>query len=82
MASLLRAYKYVHNPQCSGLGLTSLYSAALIRRPLITQCATAAVLFGTGDVIAQQLVEKKGDKHDVGVCARVFSHSINLVVLV
>ena len=42
-----------------------LHSAALIRRPLLTQCATAAVLFGTGDVIAQRLVEGRGYRHDV-----------------
>jgi hypothetical protein len=32
---------------------------------MLTQCATAAVLFGTGDVVAQQIVEKKGKEHDV-----------------
>lgn len=48
------------------LVLIYLISAVLIRRPLLTQCATAAVLFGTGDVIAQQLVEKKGgSQHEV-----------------
>jgi len=39
------------------------YNAALLRRPMITQCATAAFLFGAGDVIAQQAIEKR-DKHD------------------
>ncbi|THU87582.1 hypothetical protein K435DRAFT_804193 [Dendrothele bispora CBS 962.96] len=34
--------------------------AALICRPMFTPCATAAFLFGAGDVIAQQGVEKKG----------------------
>ncbi|KXN90232.1 Protein SYM1 [Leucoagaricus sp. SymC.cos] len=47
------------------------YNAALIRRPLLTQCVTAAVLFGTGDVIAQQLVEKKGGQHDLHRTARL-----------
>jgi len=32
---------------------------------------TSAVLFATGDVIAQQLIEKKGDKHDFGRTARI-----------
>ena len=32
---------------------------------MMTQCITAAVLFGAGDVIAQQAVEGKGREHDV-----------------
>jgi hypothetical protein len=33
---------------------------------MMAQCGTAAVLFGTGDLIAQQAVEKKGlEGHDV-----------------
>jgi hypothetical protein len=33
---------------------------------MIAQCGTSAVLFGTGDMIAQQAIEKKGLKnHDV-----------------
>lgn len=33
---------------------------------MMVQCVTAAGLFGAGDVIAQQLVEKKGLRgHDV-----------------
>ncbi|PPQ81756.1 hypothetical protein CVT25_013617 [Psilocybe cyanescens] len=39
-------------------------SAALIRRPMLTQCLTAGVLFGAGDLIAQQAVEGKGRNHD------------------
>lgn len=31
----------------------------------MTQCATAALLFGAGDVIAQQAVDRKGLDHDV-----------------
>jgi hypothetical protein len=46
--------------------LAILNSAAPIRRPMVTQCGTAAVLFGTGDMIAQQAIEKKRLKgHDV-----------------
>ncbi|KAF8879119.1 hypothetical protein BD779DRAFT_1612935 [Infundibulicybe gibba] len=47
------------------------YNAALIRRPMLASCATAAVLFGTGDVIAQQVVEKKGKNHDYVRTARL-----------
>ena len=32
---------------------------------MVTQCATSLVLFGTGDVLAQQAFEKKGSNHDV-----------------
>jgi hypothetical protein len=40
-------------------------SVLLLRRPMITQCITAAVLFGAGDIVAQQAVEGKGKNHDV-----------------
>ena len=40
-------------------------SALLLRRPMSTQCVTAAVLFGAGDIIAQQAIEKRGAEHDV-----------------
>ncbi|KAF8809230.1 hypothetical protein BYT27DRAFT_7187927 [Phlegmacium glaucopus] len=40
------------------------YNASLLRRPMITQCITAAVLFSAADVIAQQAIEGKGRKHD------------------
>jgi protein Mpv17 len=35
----------------------------LATRPLLTQSVTTAVLFATGDAMAQQLVEKKGLKN-------------------
>lgn len=35
----------------------------LATRPLLTQSITTAVLFATGDTLAQQLVEKKGWKN-------------------
>ncbi|TFY57474.1 hypothetical protein EVG20_g8532 [Dentipellis fragilis] len=47
------------------------YSQALIRRPYITQSATAFCLFGGGDVIAQQIIEKKGKNHDLARTARL-----------
>ncbi|KAF9261715.1 hypothetical protein L218DRAFT_961199 [Marasmius fiardii PR-910] len=40
------------------------YNAALIKRPMMTQCATAGFLFGAGDIVAQQAVEGKGKDHD------------------
>lgn len=42
-------------------------SAALIRRPMAAQCGTAAFLFGAGDIIAQQAIEKKGRSHDASL---------------
>ncbi|KAL8280913.1 hypothetical protein RQP46_006592 [Phenoliferia psychrophenolica] len=47
------------------------YNASLIRRPVATQSATAAVLFGAGDVLAQQGVEKRGRDHDFVRTARL-----------
>ncbi|KAF7353645.1 hypothetical protein MVEN_01049200 [Mycena venus] len=47
------------------------YNALLIRRPMLTQCGTAAVLFGAGDIIAQQAVERKGKGHDFARTARL-----------
>ncbi|KAH7001684.1 putative integral membrane protein, Mpv17/PMP22 family [Ilyonectria destructans] len=42
------------------------YSAKLAARPLLTQSVTTAVLFATGDITAQQLVQKRGlEKHDM-----------------
>ncbi|KAF2128218.1 hypothetical protein P153DRAFT_424112 [Dothidotthia symphoricarpi CBS 119687] len=42
------------------------YQAKLKTAPLLTQSITTAVLFATGDVMAQQGVEKRGvDKHDL-----------------
>ncbi|KAF7553613.1 hypothetical protein G7Z17_g3516 [Cylindrodendrum hubeiense] len=42
------------------------YSARLAARPLLTQSVTTAVLFATGDITAQQLVQKRGfENHDL-----------------
>jgi protein Mpv17 len=38
---------------------------------MLVQCITAAVMFGAGDVIAQQAVEGKGKKHDVSIIIHV-----------
>ncbi|KAI8244451.1 Protein sym-1 [Colletotrichum sp. SAR 10_96] len=41
------------------------YQARLAARPLLTQSITTAILFATGDLTAQQLVEKRGlEKHE------------------
>ncbi|GKT41671.1 protein sym-1 [Colletotrichum spaethianum] len=49
------------------------YQARLAARPLLTQSITTAVLFATGDITAQQLVDKRGlEKHDLGRTARMF----------
>jgi|SRR4051812_2532348 hypothetical protein len=51
------AFRLTRNPR---------YNARLAARPLLTQSVTTAVLFATGDITAQQLVEKKGIKgHDL-----------------
>ncbi|MCJ1285974.1 Protein required for ethanol metabolism [Xylographa opegraphella] len=48
------------------------YQARLASRPLVTQSITTAVLFATGDVLAQQIVEDVGsDKHDLARTGRM-----------
>ncbi|KAF8647545.1 hypothetical protein AX16_006634 [Volvariella volvacea WC 439] len=47
------------------------YNAALLKRPMLAQSVTAMALFGLGDVIAQQAVEKKGKNHDFMRTARL-----------
>ncbi|KAK3329494.1 hypothetical protein B0H66DRAFT_27380 [Apodospora peruviana] len=48
------------------------YQAKLLSRPILTQAVTTAILFGVGDVAAQQLVEKKGvDKHELARTGRM-----------
>ncbi|KAL1746457.1 hypothetical protein HDZ31DRAFT_62128 [Schizophyllum fasciatum] len=47
------------------------YNAALLKRPMLTQCLTAAVLFSGGDVLAQQFVERRGSLHDYTRTARL-----------
>lgn len=49
-----------------------MYNQSLIRKPYITQSFTAAVLFGAGDILAQQGVEKRGlTNHDLLRTARL-----------
>ncbi|KAK1598346.1 Mpv17/PMP22 family protein [Colletotrichum navitas] len=48
------------------------YRARLAARPLLTQSITTGVLFATGDITAQQLVDKRGlEKHDLSRTARM-----------
>lgn len=48
------------------------YQARLAARPLLTQAITTSILFGVGDITAQQLVEKKGvEKHDLARTGRM-----------
>ncbi|KAI9633587.1 uncharacterized protein MKK02DRAFT_38245 [Dioszegia hungarica] len=52
-------------------GIFKAYTSLLARRPLAANVGTAAVLFATGDVIAQQLVEKRGSNHDLARTGRI-----------
>ncbi|KAI5791954.1 hypothetical protein EDC01DRAFT_103259 [Geopyxis carbonaria] len=43
------------------------YRASLVKKPLLTQCVVTAILFGSGDAIAQHAVERRGIRnHDFG----------------
>jgi hypothetical protein len=79
MASFIRAYKYALSP-CYYSTENSPRSTALLRRPMLTQCATAAVLFGAGDVIAQQAFEMKGASHEVHTLKFEQSDSTNALI--
>ncbi|KAJ5273782.1 Mpv17/PMP22 [Penicillium angulare] len=48
------------------------YQARLAKRPILTASVTSAVLFGSGDVLAQQAVDRKGlEKHDFARTGRM-----------
>ncbi|KAF8502587.1 hypothetical protein F5888DRAFT_1800128 [Russula emetica] len=47
------------------------FSNLLLKRPLATQCVTSAILFASGDIIAQQAIERKREKHDFSRTARL-----------
>jgi protein Mpv17 len=48
------------------------YQSKLASRPMLTQSITTAVLFATGDTMAQQIVEQKGLKnHELARTARM-----------
>lgn len=51
------------------------YNRKLAQRPILTQAVTTAILFATGDIIAQQAVEKKGVKgHEWARTGRMFAY--------
>jgi protein Mpv17 len=48
------------------------YQARLAARPLLTQAVTTSILFGVGDIVAQQAVEKRGlEKHEIARTGRM-----------
>lgn len=55
-------------------------SASLIRRPMATQCIASAALFGAGDVIAQQAIDRKGFNHDVSIIIILWQRIILMTV--
>ncbi|KAL7748270.1 Protein required for ethanol metabolism [Sorochytrium milnesiophthora] len=56
-----------------------LYQQALASNPVLTQCVATGALFGLGDVLAQQGVEKKGwSKHDWSRTARLSAFGLVL----
>ncbi|KAH7065285.1 hypothetical protein B0J12DRAFT_560431, partial [Macrophomina phaseolina] len=51
------------------------YQLKLAQRPLLTQSITTAILFATGDTMAQQIVERKGFKqHEWDRTARMAAY--------
>ncbi|KAH9814336.1 integral membrane protein [Melampsora americana] len=50
------------------------YNSALLHRPLSTQILTSLALFGGGDIIAQQLLEKKKENHEWARTLRLASY--------
>lgn len=68
------------NPSCTKLPAfswsahtsDSRYQTKLAQRPVLTQAIMSAVLFGTGDVLAQQTVERRGIRgHSLARTARM-----------
>ncbi|KAM0752553.1 hypothetical protein T439DRAFT_371376 [Meredithblackwellia eburnea MCA 4105] len=51
--------------------LLAAYNSAVRVNPRTTQSATALVLFGAGDILSQQAIEKKGRDHDLWRTARL-----------
>ncbi|KAJ9237795.1 hypothetical protein DTO166G5_3358 [Paecilomyces variotii] len=48
------------------------YQARLAKQPILTASVSSAILFGSGDVLAQQLVDRKGlEKHDFARTGRM-----------
>ncbi|KAJ9194473.1 hypothetical protein DTO166G4_2409 [Paecilomyces variotii] len=48
------------------------YQARLAKQPILTASVSSAILFGSGDVLAQQLVDRRGlEKHDFARTGRM-----------
>ncbi|KAA8645370.1 hypothetical protein EYZ11_000429 [Aspergillus tanneri] len=48
------------------------YQTKLAKQPILTASVTSAILFGSGDVLAQQLVDRRGlEKHDMARTGRM-----------
>jgi hypothetical protein len=58
---------------CKNTYILTISSTLLIKRPLATQCVTSAILFASSDIIAQQVIERKQEKHDVRVAPYTLS---------
>ncbi|GFZ48201.1 Protein SYM1 [Saitozyma sp. JCM 24511] len=52
-------------------GFMGAYTRLLKTRPFVGNMVTSAVLFATGDVIAQQAIEKRGSNHDLARTGRI-----------
>ncbi|KAF2401923.1 hypothetical protein EJ06DRAFT_491768 [Trichodelitschia bisporula] len=55
-------------------GLFRWYTTSLQRRPLVTQMTTTAVLFGTGDILAQRVFAPSPQGHDISRTARMATY--------
>ena len=74
MAGMLRWYDRTITPSTISMltDLLTRYQARLAARPVLTQSITTAVLFATGDIMAQQGVEGKGiDEHSLARTGRM-----------
>ena len=57
------------------------YQSKLAQRPFLTQVATTAILFGAGDSLAQQAVEKRGlQKHNWARTGRMVAYGGSMLI--
>jgi hypothetical protein len=72
----------VQNEETTYCSCRTRYQMKLASRPLLTQSITTAVLFATGDTMAQQLVEKKGLRnHDLARSGRMALYGGGMLAL-